>query len=314
MSWVLGVDGGGTRTIALAGDEAGNIIAGPVFAGPSNYHTAGLGGVRQAIASVLGQLAQQGYTLPELAAAVFGLAGSDRPHDRSLLLKALKDMGGPAGGLQCPLLVVSDAEVALVGGLGRREGVVLVSGTGSIAFGINREGELFRAGGWGRLVSDEGSGYDIGRQALARSIRAREGRDIPSTLLGALAARLGCDDFDSLIGYLNAPGQAPKEVAALAETVAEAAAAGDRLAASILADAGDALASLAISVIKRGFAADGLVPVVGVGGVLAGIPAVWQRTAAALAGWGILVRPLAPPAAGAVKMAAALAQGGAVAE
>jgi N-acetylglucosamine kinase-like BadF-type ATPase len=231
MRWIVGIDGGGTRTVACAADLSGRVLA-RAEGGPANYHTVGLPAFADLVAGLVADLARAAaLDQTGLALVSLGLAGADRDHDRRLLLAALDRLG-----LGCPFLIDSDARIALAAGLGERgAGIVLIAGTGSIAYGLTAKGEVVRAGGWGHIVGDEGSGYDIGRQAIARGLRAHEGRDIPSVLLDKIIARLGVADQAGLIAFVYSPATAKADIAALAATVAEAAADGDRLAAAILA-------------------------------------------------------------------------------
>ncbi len=296
MRWLIGIDGGGTKTVACAADLSGRLLA-RVEKGAANYHTIGLPAFAALVGGIVDDLAAAaGFARADLALVSLGLAGADRDRDRQLLLGAL-------AGLGCPCLVGSDARIALAAGLGDRgEGIVLIAGTGSIAYGRTRGGENIRAGGWGHLVSDEGSGYDIGRQAIARGLKAAEGRDIPSPLLDKIIARLGVADIAGLIAFIYSPAAAKADIAALATTVADAAAEGDELAAAILADAAVELAGLVCSVIARGFPGPGPVPVALYGGLLLGNPGLTKRLAGLLAGQAELLPPGPEPVMGALKI------------
>ncbi len=298
MRWIVGIDGGGTRTVACAADLSGRVLA-RAEGGPANYHTVGLPAFADLVAGLVADLARAAaLDQTGLALVSLGLAGADRDHDRRLLLAALDRLG-----LGCPFLIDSDARIALAAGLGERgAGIVLIAGTGSIAYGLTAKGEVVRAGGWGHIVGDEGSGYDIGRQAIARGLRAHEGRDIPSVLLDKIIARLGVADQAGLIAFVYSPATAKADIAALAATVAEAAADGDRLAAAILADAADDLAALVLSVIARGFPGTGPVPVATYGGLLLACPRLRDRIAARLAGRAELLPPGPEPVMGALKI------------
>lgn len=298
MRWIIGIDGGGTRTVACAADLSGRVLA-RAEKGPANYHVIGLPAFAALVAGIADDLAQAtGLDKTGLALVSLGLAGADRDHDRRLLLAALDGLG-----LGCPFLVSSDARIALAAGLGiRGEGIVLIAGTGSIAYGLTGRGEIVRAGGWGHLVGDEGSGYDIGRRAIARGLRSLEGRDLPSALPAKIMARLGLTDLAGLVAFVYSPATAKSDIAALAATVTEMAAAGDELSAAILADAGDDLAALVLSVIARGFPGLGPVAVAAYGGLLLASPSLRARIAARLAGRAELLPPGPEPVMGALKI------------
>ena len=171
----LGVDGGGTHTRAVLVDARGREIGRGQAAG-ANWASVGvaaaLANIQRAVAAAR---AAAGVAGPARAAWC-GLAGVDRPADRALIAPGLRD-------LAATLRLTNDAELALAV-LPDRAGVCLVAGTGSIAVGRAPDGRTARAGGWGHVLGDEGSGYDIGRQALLAVARAADGRG-PATALTA---------------------------------------------------------------------------------------------------------------------------------
>ncbi len=298
MRWIIGIDGGGTKTTACAADLSGRVL-GRAEGGPANYHVVGLPAFAALISALVAALASTaGLDKSGLALVSLGLAGADRDHDRRLLLGALAGLG-----LGCHFLINSDARIALAAGLGDRgEGIVLIAGTGSIAYGLTAKGDIVRAGGWGHLVGDEGSGYDIGRQAIARGLRSLEGRDMPSALLEKIMANLGVADLSGLVAFVYSPATAKAEIAALAATVTDAAAGGDELAIAILAAAAAELAALVESVLARGFPDPGPVPVAVYGGLLLACPLLRERVAIRLAGRAELLPPGPEPVMGAIKI------------
>lgn len=298
MEWLIGIDGGGTKTVGCAADFAGRIL-GRVELGPGNYHTAGLTGFQQVISGVIQALAAD-CALPVAGLQVvgLGLAGADRPRDKEIIREALAGLG-----FSCHYLIYSDAQAALIAGLGKAEGVVLIAGTGSVAYGINRRDKVIRAGGWGHLASDEGSGYFLGRQALLRSIRASEQRDRATVLLPLIIEHFGLSGWDELISFINNRDLAKAEVASLATVVAAAAAGGDKVAAELLAQAAGELAGLVTSVLSRGFAGQQDVSVCTYGSIVNRIPAVSRRLQAVLGAAVRLVPAGREPAEGAVQLA-----------
>ena len=303
MEWLIGIDGGGTKTVGCAADFAGKIL-GRVEHGPGNYHTAGLTGFKQVISGIIHALSTA-CALPVTGLKVvgLGLAGADRPGDKEIIRAALAGLG-----FSCHYLIYSDAQAALVAGLGKAEGVVLIAGTGSVAYGINRRGEVCRAGGWGHLASDEGSGYFLGRQALLRSIRASEQRDKATVLLPMIIEHFGLSGWDELISFMNNRDLTKARVASLATVVAAAAAGGDRVAAELLAQSADELAGLVTSVLSRGFAGQKNVSVCTYGSVVNLISAVRRRLQEVLGADVRLVPAGREPAEGAVQLAIEWAQ------
>ena len=298
MRWLIGIDGGGTKTVACAADLSGRVL-GRVEQGPANHHTIGLPAFAALVGSLIDELsAAAGLATADLVLISLGVAGADREHDRRRLTGALAGLQLP-----CPCLVHSDARIALTAGLGDRpEGIVLIAGTGSIAYALDSRGDTVRAGGWGHLVSDEGSGYDIGRQAIARGLKSQEGRDISSGLLAIVMDRLGVADIAALIGFLYSPSTAKADIAALAPVVLAAAEAGDELAADIVAAAARDLAGLVLSVSDRAFPARRPVTVALYGGLLLASPLLRDLLAARLAGRAELLPPGPEPVMGALKI------------
>ena len=304
MQWVIGIDGGGTKTVGWAADLAGKVL-GRVEKGASNYHTTGLPHFKTVVSGIIEELAVSCTVKKnDLQVVSLGLAGADRLRDKQIIMETLTQLDLP-----CRYLVNSDAKIAMVAGLGKAEGIILIAGTGSIAYGINQQGEVIRAGGWGHLASDEGSGYAIGRQALMRGIRAAEGRDKTTVLLGMIMDNLGLTSWDEMIGYINDKTMSKAKVAALAQLVATAAAKGDEVASEILLQAGNELAALVESVLTRGFGQQECVQVCTFGGIVGNIPLIRQQVTAVLADKATIVSSQNQPVAGAVSLALELTQG-----
>src|SRR5439155_26556427 len=137
-------------------------------------------------------------------------------------------------GFKARTLVVNDALVALVAGAGAGAGVVIVAGTGSIAYGHDGSGHAARAGGWGYLLGDEGSGFWIGRRALAAVVRQADGRGPVTQLTGLILDRMGITRPGDLIHETYYRDLKRQAIAALAPLVQQAHAAGDAVADHIL--------------------------------------------------------------------------------
>lgn len=262
----LGVDGGGTRVRAVLVDGAGQ-ERGRGSAGSANPAAVGsdaaVANIRRAVAEAA---AQAGADLPPVAATL-GIAGVDRPADHAMLLPLLCDLAGR-------VVLVNDAELCLEA-LPGRCGVCLIAGTGSIALGRDPAGRQARAGGWGHVVGDEGSGYDIGRRALQAVLRAADGRGPPTGLHAAILAAWGLENAPALMGRVY-PERSPVVVAEVAHLVFAQSAAGDRVARRIIATAADELAAGVLAVAAHlEFA--GALPLALTGGVLRSQPAL--RTA-----------------------------------
>jgi N-acetylglucosamine kinase len=242
MRLFVGIDGGQSSTTALIGDENGKVL-GVGTAGPCNHVGAREGArkLTQAVSqSLASACAQAGLAAAETSfeAACVGMSGG--PEDKQLILSKLL--------LARTLVVTTDAAIALAGATGGEAGAVTIAGTGSMAFGRNESGRNARAGGWGYIFGDEGSGFDIVRQALRAALRFEEGWGPATILRGMLLDATGCKTAnDALHAFYTLEWPRPR-IAAMAPTVDEAALQGDPVASAILRNAGQQLASLAASV------------------------------------------------------------------
>jgi N-acetylglucosamine kinase-like BadF-type ATPase len=234
----LGIDGGGSKTLAVIVDARGQ-ERGRALAGSANYAAVG---IEQAIAhlhtAVEEAACAAGCPLP-LKAAWLGLAGVDRPADLALLLPHLQPLAES-------IRLTNDAEL-LLSALDDAVGVALVAGTGSIALGRDAQGTITRAGGWGHILGDEGSGYEIGRLALQAATRAADGRGESTALLERIMTHWNLDRPDDIIGRVyNDEDKA--EIARLSSLVFLAARDGDHAARKIVQHAADELVLAAVTV------------------------------------------------------------------
>ncbi len=260
MKLFLGVDGGQSSTVALIADETGRVL-GAGRGGPCNHAAAGEGREKfaRALAECLtGACAQAG--LPpdalEFEAACLGFSGGVADKDaysrEFIRSKTFK--------------ITHDAEIALTGATGGEPGMIVIAGTGSIAFGKNAAGQTARAGGWGYIFGDEGGAFDIVRCALRVSLAMEEGWGEPTDLLPRLLDATGTGSANELMhSWYNHFNRS--EIARLAPLVDDAARAGDEAAIGILEEAGRALAGLVRHVHRCLFRPGEAVSVAYVGGV-----------------------------------------------
>ena len=216
----MGLDGGGSKLrIAITDADLRSLAS--IESGPANPSVIGHDGarrlIRRAIADALGQARLQPQ---EIAAAAIGIAGASNLHSEDWLLETV------APALPDTLIVPSsDLEIALVGSLGQRRGILLLAGTGSAVYGVAPGGQRLQIGGWGYLLGDEGSGYWIGSQLL-RHIIARHDRGASceeDALTRACLDALGLTEPRELIAWLYRSKEAPApRVASLAELVLDA--------------------------------------------------------------------------------------------
>jgi glucosamine kinase len=239
---VLGIDAGGTKTVCLLADERGIVSEGR---GPgANLLAAGELGVEKVLHEVMETAIGDRTITP--AAICLGIAGVDREDEAATVRAIMRRIG-----YKSRVLVVNDALIALVAGAQDAPGIVIIAGTGSIVYGRNAAGEAARAGGWGHMIGDEGSGYWIGREALAAVMRAADGRGPATQLGGDILAHFGVADESRLPRIVYDRDQPRMSVAALGPIVERAAELGDAVATRILERAADELVLAAGSVASR---------------------------------------------------------------
>jgi N-acetylglucosamine kinase-like BadF-type ATPase len=244
---LLGIDGGGSGTRALLADRSG-VILGAGAAGPGNYQAVGFDAAAQAIEAAIGAAFRDAGLegIEPVAAACLGLAGTGRPKDRALF-----EAWAAQQGIARRCAIVGDAELALAAGTPEGWGVSLICGTGSIAWGRAPDGRTARAGGWGYLLGDEGSGYDIALRALRLATQTADGRAAAPALLQAALDHWSLREPEQLIGQIYRPEMTRAEIAALAQRVITLADTGDSIAAGLLDDAARDLARLVAAVTRK---------------------------------------------------------------
>jgi N-acetylglucosamine kinase-like BadF-type ATPase len=215
---LIGVDGGGTKTVAWLApldDDSNTIVLGRGQAGPGNPRAAGFDVAQSNIAAAI-EAAFADAKLPQAtaAAACFGLAGAGREVEQQRIANWAQNQG-----IATAVRVVGDAEPILAAASPDNCGVALICGTGSLAWGRNRAGQVARSGGWGYLMGDEGSGYAIALAGLRAAMRAADGRGPPTDLLGAFMQKLGVDSPEQLVAKIYAPEMTRERLAELASVV-----------------------------------------------------------------------------------------------
>ena len=240
---VLGIDAGGTKTVCLLADEQGTVLS--EARGPgANLHVSGELAVEKVLHAVMESAIGDRAVVP--SAICLGIAGVDRQNEAHTVGAIMRRIGHKSR-----VLVVNDALIALVAGAKDAPGVVVIAGTGSIVYGRNAAGEAARAGGWGHMIGDEGSGYWIGREALAAVMRAGDGRGPATALTADVLAHFEIADVSHLPKIVYDRELPRVNVAALGPLVERVAAQGDAAAAGILERAAEELALAARSVATR---------------------------------------------------------------
>ncbi len=241
---VIGIDAGGTKTVCLLATAAGEVVADARGPG-ANLQAAGELEVEKVLHDLIDTVLSR---VPDAfpRAICVGMAGVDREADAAMVRAILHRLSRGSRAL-----VVNDARIALAAGAGEDPGIVLVAGTGSIAYGRNRSGATARAGGWGHAIGDEGSGYWIGRHALAAVVRAFDGRASQTRLADAVLAHFGVADPHALVHIVYSQERPRMSVSRLGPVVEQAASEGDAVAVAILEQAADELALSGRAVASR---------------------------------------------------------------
>lgn len=269
----LGIDGGGSKTSCVIGDD--NSVLGSGTSGGSNVIRVGERRARESLGSAIRQAcAAANISTSRIERTCVGIAGGALPEIAGVVRRLLSELVG--GEIE----VMGDMVTAMQSAFGSGPGVIVIAGTGSIAYGRNPKGEIARAGGWGFAISDEGSGHWIGRSAVAVCMRAYdEARADGSRVL--LESIMKSWDVTTREQMVVAANKAPSvstapDFAALLPAVLSAADAGDVTARAVLDQAGVELAALAKIVIGRIFGDVGAVPVAVAGGVFVNCEVIRQ--------------------------------------
>jgi N-acetylglucosamine kinase len=242
-SHVLGIDAGGSKTVCLLANADGQILS--EGRGPgANLHAAGELEAEKVLHQVMEAALGDRDLRPEVVC--LGMAGVDREDDARIVTGMVRRLTRGSRPL-----VVNDALVALVAGAGPSPGIVVIAGTGSIAYGRNAGWIATRAGGWGHAIGDEGSGYWIGRHAMTAVVRALDGRGPATRLTGDVLAHFNVSDGAGLVQIVYHREVPRKNVAMLGPLVQRASDQGDAVASQILERAAEELTMAAQSVATR---------------------------------------------------------------
>jgi N-acetylglucosamine kinase len=301
MAYYIGVDGGASKTAAIVVDESERKL-GSGLAGASNHLRVGIEeATRNIERAVNTALVEAGIAIRDVEYAYCGIAGSDHPAHRQKVIDALK-IFFPRGNF----IVDTDARVALTGAIGFGAGVVIISGTGSVAFGRNSHGDEARAGGWGPTLGDEGSGYWIAREGLSAVVRAHDARGFTTMMTDLICAEYGMCNAEELPKFVYATTTHTDDIAKYGKVVIEAAQADDDVARDILARGGAELVECVLAVARKLHMTDADFPVAYVGGafhagdlLLSPMRLRLQRDAPGAT----LIPPQRPPVEGAAMMA-----------
>ncbi|HIK08274.1 MAG TPA: N-acetylglucosamine kinase [Trichormus sp. M33_DOE_039] len=290
MNCVLGIDGGGSKTVCIIMNDTHQIIS-HSQAGSANYQSIGKAATLKSIEAAIFQAANTALKLiksVQITSICLGLAGVSRVEDIEIVQSIVKELQNNKSlpiswDLQPSNIVIcNDALIALVGGIGHAVGIVVAVGTGSIVFGRNSQGETKRVGGWGYILGDEGSAYWLAIAGMQAALKAYDGREQYTRLVEDFQQHLGLSSMEDLIAVIYRGGWGVKQIAAIAPIVDLAAASGDEVANNIIDDAVKELVKATSTVITAIFTPDAALEIVTTGSVWRGRCKIHERFTSAI--------------------------------
>jgi N-acetylglucosamine kinase-like BadF-type ATPase len=298
MKYVVGVDGGGTKTTsAVVGDDLGVATT-----GPANGRSVGTDTASTNIAeSITSALRIAGVPLAQIAAICLCLAGFDTDLDLPVPRGAVRLLG-----FEGPAITENDVVGAWAGATEVHAGLVVIAGTGATALGMSDRGELWRTDGWDYILGDEGSGYAVGLTGIRTAMKALDGRVGPTLLVRELAESYGVHNAEEMRRLVDSTHFGKFEIARFAARVAVSADEGDLAAQAILTRAGRSLAESALGIIHKLGMEDDEFPIATVGGMFKSANWVlppFREALTAVAARASLRMPLHPPQVGAAILA-----------
>lgn len=229
MDYLLGMDGGGTKTVVCI-EELGKSNEKPMllYAGAFNLNGQKEEATRKTLQDIYKQLEENGYHTKNCKGIGVGTAGISNPIVSTFLENEFRSQG-----YECPIFLYGDQETALSAIFESCYGMILIAGTGSICFGKTKGKEPIRAGGYGHIIDDVGSGYAIARDMLTAIVRAEDGRGEKTVLTSLVFDYLKIANIKQVIQFLYKENRSKKEIANLATLMEQAYSLGDNVADSI---------------------------------------------------------------------------------
>jgi N-acetylglucosamine kinase-like BadF-type ATPase len=238
MKYLIGFDCGATKTDCALADINGNILY-TTTGGAANYLVTGADGTSKIILSLLNDCLKKFNTdYSEIEKIVIGAAGAGRKEDVEKLESSLHQIFFADGIKIKSLTIVSDAQIALHGAFPNEAGCILIAGTGSIIYGKDEKGNIYRTGGFGRLLGDEGSGFSIGRKGLQAAAKYFDGRGDETLIVKLIQEKYSIKSADELIAKVYKENF---DIASIAEVVIIAAKNDDQIAHHILLEESEEL-------------------------------------------------------------------------
>jgi N-acetylglucosamine kinase-like BadF-type ATPase len=233
----LGVDGGGTKTTAILSDLQGENIR-TIHLGPGNIAVLDRGSVAQLLRNIIFELLRS-ESVDQIEAAAFAFAGAGRPEEKKTADELIRGLG------ICYFSVMTDAEILYYSIFGEDPGILISAGTGSICLVKTADQKSRQIGGWGYLLGDEGSGFDIGRKAIKTALEEVHLKDSFSNFTSKLLSFYGLQRPENLISIVYSSVNPPRLIASCARLVCQLAELGEPIALSIVDQAASALVNYA---------------------------------------------------------------------
>lgn len=251
MDFVLGLDGGGSKTTVRIADTCGKVLI-QNKCGSCNYKSVGEKIAENNInEAILDSLEKMGVPDIIFKSACFGLAGNDTDEDMQIYKgiifnDKLEKFLNPSKTIIC-----NDSKIGLIAGSNNKNRLMVICGTGANCFGINEDGCEAKTNGWDYILGDEGSGYSIGLKALKATVKAYDGRGRQTLLTDMVLDYLRLKDIPGLVSWVYTKPFFKEKVADLAEIVCSSAKMGDNISMEILREeAGEAAYSVTVVVNK----------------------------------------------------------------
>jgi N-acetylglucosamine kinase-like BadF-type ATPase len=243
--YVVGVDGGGTKTSVTIASLNGTVVD-TFQSGAININGESLKNVHENFRDIFTNIKQKCGGVEVCAAICIGTAGISNPAVKQFLTEA-----AAANGYTGRFIITGDHQTAFYGALGKPCGAILIAGTGSVCYGKNADGEEHRTGGFGHLIDDEGSGYAIGRDILSAIVQEYDGRGKSTALTDMVYRQLDCSSVQELIGFVYNKATNKRDIAALSPSLTAACEAGDEVAWGIAKRCARELKKLTLPVIEK---------------------------------------------------------------
>jgi len=252
MGYILGIDGGGTKTTAVITRADGRLIA-ESTSGASSFPSVGVQKAIENLNRAISEAIENADIGNDMIfeSSCFGFAGFNVPQDLMVYRKIVGNDKLKKHLNKDRLLIYNDTRIGLEAGSSAKDRIIIIAGTGSNCFGINHSGEEAGSNGWDYILADEGSGYEVSVKALRAVMRAYDGRGERTMLTGAVLGELGLDNEIGIVSWIHGKPFSKERISVFAKQVCKCAYDGDGISRKILH--GEAMESVlsVITVVKK---------------------------------------------------------------